>query len=55
MTETCIECGSEIEVYDDAEAGEIVDCVACGTELEVIETEPLALDYAPELAEDWGE
>lgn len=52
---TCIECGSEVEVYEDAEVGEIVDCAGCGTELEVVDVSPVELDYAPELAEDWGE
>lgn len=42
-------------VHDDAETGEILDCGTCGTELEVVDTAPLSLDRAPELAEDWGE
>lgn len=52
---TCIECGSDLQLYEDLEVGEILDCQACGTELEVTGTEPVTLEYAPELAEDWGE
>ncbi|WP_255151744.1 lysine biosynthesis protein LysW [Halorarius halobius] len=51
----CIECGADLSLHDDLEAGEIVDCSTCGAELEVISTDPLELDTAPELEEDWGE
>ena len=54
-TTECIECGAELTLSDDVEAGEIVDCATCGTELEVIDADPLTLDTAPELEEDWGE
>jgi alpha-aminoadipate carrier protein LysW len=52
---TCTECGGDVTLHDDAEVGEIVDCGTCGTELEVVSEDPLTLDRAPELAEDWGE
>ncbi len=51
----CIECGSDVSLHDSLEVGEIVDCATCGAELEVIGTEPVDLDTAPELEEDWGE
>lgn len=51
----CIECGADVTLHDNIEVGEIVDCGTCGAELEVIESEPLVLDTAPELEEDWGE
>lgn len=51
----CIECGASVSLHDDVEAGEIIDCGTCGSELEVIETDPVALNTAPELEEDWGE
>jgi alpha-aminoadipate/glutamate carrier protein LysW len=54
MTE-CVECGAEVSLHDDLEAGEIVDCTTCGAELEVVDTEPPVLERAPELEEDWGE
>lgn len=55
ITAECIECGAELSLHDDVETGEIVDCSTCGTELEVIDDDPLTLDHAPELEEDWGE
>ncbi len=54
MTE-CTECGADVTVHDDPMIGEIVDCTTCGAELEVIEVDPVVLDVAPELEEDWGE
>lgn len=54
MTE-CVECGAEVDLADDVEVGEIVDCGTCGSELEVVEVEPVVLELAPELEEDWGE
>jgi alpha-aminoadipate carrier protein LysW len=54
MTE-CIECGADVTLHDDLEVGEIVDCSTCGAELEVVSADPVELDSAPELEEDWGE
>jgi alpha-aminoadipate carrier protein LysW len=51
----CIECGAEVTLHEDIEVGEIVDCATCGAELEVLGTDPVDLDTAPELEEDWGE
>ncbi|GAA0296231.1 MULTISPECIES: lysine biosynthesis protein LysW [Halarchaeum] len=54
MTE-CIQCGADLDLHDDLEVGEIVDCGTCGAELEVTDDDPVTLEEAPELAEDWGE
>jgi alpha-aminoadipate carrier protein LysW len=52
----CPECGAELDLNEDElEQGEIVSCPDCGVELEVMETDPLQLDLAPEVDEDWGE
>lgn len=51
----CIECGDELSLYDDIEAGEILDCATCGAELEVLSVDPVEVDTAPELQQDWGE
>jgi alpha-aminoadipate carrier protein LysW len=51
----CVECGADVALHDSVEAGEIVDCATCGAELEVIGVDPVELDTAPELEEDWGE
>lgn len=47
--------GEEIEIPADVEVGEIIDSPVTGTELEVISLDPVVLDEAPELEEDWGE
>jgi alpha-aminoadipate carrier protein LysW len=47
--------GEEIEIPADVEVGEIVDSPATGAELEVIAVDPVTLEEAPELEEDWGE
>jgi alpha-aminoadipate carrier protein LysW len=51
----CPECGGAVTLHDDAEVGEIIDCDTCGAELEVVDVEPVELETAPELEEDWGE
>lgn len=47
--------GDEIEIPSDVEVGEIIDSPVSGAELEVVSTDPVALEEAPELEEDWGE
>lgn len=47
--------GEEIQIPADVEVGEIVDSPATGTELEVVSLDPVTLEEAPELEEDWGE
>jgi len=47
--------GEEIELPADVEVGEIIDSPVTGTELEVISLDPVVLEEAPELEEDWGE
>ena len=53
-TATCPECEAELTL-DDPIAGEIVPCPDCGADLEVVSLDPLELDLAPEVEEDWGE
>lgn len=50
----CIDCGANIALANPV-IGEIVDCPDCGLELEVRGLTPLAVQAAPEVAEDWGE
>jgi len=47
--------GEEIEIPADVEVGEIIDSPVTGTELEIISLDPVVLEEAPELEEDWGE
>ncbi len=55
MKAECLECGATIELADDVEVAEIVVCPDCGVELEVVSLDPLSLELAPEVEEDWGE
>ena len=55
LTATCPECGAVI-TFDRAPLnGEIAVCPDCSAELEVVNVEPLTLELAPEVEEDWGE
>jgi alpha-aminoadipate carrier protein LysW len=47
--------GEEIDIPADVEIGEIIDSPVTGAELEVIAVDPVQLEEAPELEEDWGE
>jgi len=47
--------GEEIELPSDVEVGEIIDSPVSGAELEVVSLDPVVLEEAPELEEDWGE
>ena len=51
----CVECDGQVEVADDVIVGEILECPDCGAELEVTSTNPITLELAPEVEEDWGE
>ncbi len=51
----CVECGASLDVPEDVMQGEILVCGDCGAELEVIGVEPLTIEPAPLVLEDWGE
>jgi alpha-aminoadipate carrier protein LysW len=51
----CPECTAELSLDADVEEGEIVVCPDCGVELEVMSTDPISVELAPEVEEDWGE
>ena len=51
----CPECAAELELEAGIEEGEIVVCPDCGSELEVISVDPIEVELAPEVEEDWGE
>ena len=55
MTTTCPECDADITVPANAMQNELIACAECGTELEIISLDPIQLDFAPEVEEDWGE
>jgi alpha-aminoadipate carrier protein LysW len=54
-TAQCVECDASIEIADGSLIGQIVQCGECGAELEIVTTDPVSLELAPEVEEDWGE
>jgi len=52
---TCPECVAELDLDADTVVAEIVVCPDCGVELEVVSVDPLEVELAPEVEEDWGE
>ncbi|MEZ4670840.1 MAG: lysine biosynthesis protein LysW [Anaerolineae bacterium] len=52
---SCPECGAEISVPASVMQHELLPCPDCGTELEVVSLDPVTLELAPEVEEDWGE
>ena len=51
----CLECDANLELGSDLEEGEIVVCPDCGVEWEIMSLDPLRIELAPEVEEDWGE
>lgn len=54
-TATCPECDADVAIPADAMENELISCPDCGSELEIISLNPVQLDLAPEVEEDWGE
>ena len=55
LATTCPECDAAVTLQRRPLRGEVVRCPDCNAELEVTSTEPLRLELAPEVQEDWGE
>lgn len=51
----CVVCEGPVAVPAGVVTGEILRCADCGTELEVVNVDPLQLEEAPLVQEDWGE
>lgn len=51
----CPECANKLQFAANVLVGEILDCGDCGAELEVRATNPIRVEMAPEVEEDWGE
>ena len=54
-TSPCPVCEADVTIPADAMENELLACPDCGTELEIISLNPLTLEEAPEVEEDWGE
>lgn len=52
---TCIICEASVALPEDCCEGELVICGDCGTELEVVSIDPVTVEEAPQVQEDWGE
>lgn len=55
ITTECTECGSDLPLDNAPLCGEVIPCPTCAVELEVISTDPIRVEPAPEVEEDWGE
>ncbi len=55
ITAACPECEGEVSFARRPINGEVCRCGDCSAELEVTRLEPLRLELAPEVQEDWGE
>ncbi|MFG0292504.1 MAG: lysine biosynthesis protein LysW [Phycisphaerales bacterium JB050] len=55
MQASCPECDASITFDRIPLRGQVARCTDCGVELEVTCIEPLTLELAPEVEEDWGE
>lgn len=52
----CPECDADLNIPDDAAAGEIVSCPDCGADYEITRDGPnIGLKRAESVGEDWGE
>lgn len=51
----CPTCDAAVPVPADVVANELISCPDCGSDLEVLSLNPLTLDLAPDVEEDWGE
>ena len=55
VTVNCPTCDAPVSVPDGTLAHEVLVCDDCQSELEVTSVEPLVVELAPEVEEDWGE
>ena len=55
QTVECPECANKVPLSANVLVGEILDCSDCGAELEVRATNPVRVELAPPVEEDWGE
>lgn len=55
MNTICPECDADIQIPSNAMENELITCPDCGIELEIVSLDPIELELAPEVEEDWGE
>lgn len=52
---SCPECEAGVPFARRPLQGEVARCPDCSAELEVVGLDPIRLELAPEVQEDWGE
>ena len=52
---TCPICEADVSIPADVMLNELISCPDCGSELEILNLDPIVLEEAPEVEEDWGE
>lgn len=52
---TCPQCDAAVLFKREPLRSEVTRCADCNAELEVTNTNPVTLELAPEVEEDWGE
>ena len=55
METVCPICEAVLVIKDDTVIGELMVCDECGAELEITSMDPVKVEEAPEVEEDWGE
>ncbi|MBI3366628.1 lysine biosynthesis protein LysW [Candidatus Roizmanbacteria bacterium] len=51
----CPDCEGNIILDNTTEKGEVISCKDCSVQLEVVSLQPIKVNLAPKLDEDWGE
>ena len=51
----CPYCDGELVLAEDIVKDELLECNDCGTELVVASLEPISIEEAPQVEEDWGQ
>ncbi|HPB56138.1 MAG: Alpha-aminoadipate carrier protein LysW [Candidatus Aminicenantes bacterium ADurb.Bin508] len=51
----CPVCESEISLPEDSRVHEVYPCPECRCEMEILSLEPLIVEEAPQVEEDWGQ
>jgi alpha-aminoadipate/glutamate carrier protein LysW len=52
MNKSCLDCGLELEIPEDAISGEVVSCKDCGASFELKNGKLIVAEIA---GEDWGQ
>lgn len=55
LTAPCPECEAAVRFDRPPLNGQVARCPDCASELEVVCANPVRLELAPEVEEDWGE